>query len=248
LAKAEDELRTAALSQPCLRLGSGELSDSLAWEERVPRVQQILDLLERFPNVVFEFKTKSDAVRALLAAPHVPANIVCAWSLNPPSIIASEEPGSAALADRLAAMRAVQERGYRLAIHFDPLILVPDWRDLYRDLVREVARHVRPDNIVWWSLGALRFTPALREYIFRRRARSLFWGELVSGFDGKYRYFKPLRRELFHAVASEIAQLFSAQIPLYLCMEDEEMWRDVLPASPPVAAEINRRLYDSVFR
>jgi spore photoproduct lyase len=115
--------------------------------------------------------------------------------------------------------------------------------------VRRLAGILRPDRIAWWSLGALRFPPSLREPILRHRVRGsrLFWGELVPGFDGKFRYLRPLRLELFSFVVQEISRRISGHLPLYLCMEDDVTWSEVLPGSPPCEDEINRRLYESLF-
>jgi spore photoproduct lyase len=249
IANLELELEAVSCERRHLRLGTGELSDSLAWDEQTGAAAKLLEMINRFPRVVLEFKTKSDRVKALLEWPEPPPNVVISWSINPARAAGREEAGAPPPAARLKAMAAVQAKGYRIGIHFDPLLLFPGWKTHYAALVGEMARILNPGQIAWWSLGALRFPPALRGPIFGHRARGsrLFWGELVPGFDGKFRYLRPLRSELFHFVLGQIGRRISAHLPLYLCMEDEEMWRDVLPGRPPVEAEINRRLYESLF-
>ncbi|MEN8154555.1 MAG: hypothetical protein ABFR75_11095, partial [Acidobacteriota bacterium] len=79
----------------------------------------------------------------------------------------------------------------------------------------------------------------------------LFYGELIKGYDNKYRYFKPLRRELFRFVRDEIRSNVGAvgEPPLlYLCMEDREMWEDIFPEINPDPEQINRLLYENVFK
>ncbi len=225
------------------RLGTGELSDSLAYEAARPSAARIIELFREFPAAVFEFKTKSDAVRTLLDVSEPPPNIVVSWSLNPAALIRGEEHRAPSLARRLRALAAVQAKGYAVGIHFDPLVLFPGWREHYRRLIRALARVVRPGRIAWWSLGALRFPPGLTPHIFRRPRSQLFWGELVEGQDGKYRYFAPLRLELFAAIRDQIRAEISAHLPLYLCMEDAHVWQEILPGLAAEAGAINSYLY-----
>lgn len=248
LADWEAGLAELANRQERLRLGTGELTDSLAWDLHSRQSEYLLPLFARYPQVIFEFKTKSTVVELLLQAPAALPNIVVSWSLNPAEVIAREEPGTPPLRERLAALAAVQEKGYRIGIHFDPLLLFPEWRERYGELIALLARVVRPERVAWWSLGALRFPPALRSHILRHSDSRLFQGELVIGYDGKYRYFKPLRVELLRFAATEIRRRISAAIPLYLCMEDEESWREVLPHLPCTEEEVNRYLYEAARR
>ena len=115
-------------------------------------------------------------------------------------------------------------------------------------MIKEIAKIIKPSAIAWWSLGALRFPYSLRESIFKHRDSRLFEGELIKGHDGKYRYFKPLRIELFQYIKQKIQALISKDVPLYLCMEDKEVWHEVLPELPPEEAAVNKYLYESALR
>jgi len=244
-ADLEAELRKFLAANHDVRIGTGELSDSLAYEDVRPGAARILELFRDFPDAVFEFKTKAAAVRSLLEAKEVPANIVVSWSLNPAPLISREERLTPSLPRRLRALADVQSRGYKIGVHFDPLILFPDWRKHYRELIRELSRVVSPGRVAWWSLGALRFPPELKKHIFRHRESRLFWGELIEGEDKKYRYFTPLRLELLRFVRDEIRSRLSQHMPLYLCMEDAWTWNEILPELPAAEKEINRYLYES---
>jgi spore photoproduct lyase len=244
----EAELGEFLAGRAEVRIGSGELSDSLAYEIVRPGAARVLELFRNFPETVFEFKTKAIHVQALLAVKEVPRNIVVSWSLNPTPVIKNEELLTPTLGLRLQALVAVQDRGYKIGIHFDPLILFPDWQKHYRELIRCLAAVIRPERVAWWSLGALRFPPALKKHIFRHSDSQLFWGELIQGQDGKYRYFKPLRLELFGFIRNEIKNQLSGEVPLYLCMEDSSTWQEILPGIPAVETAINHYLYEAAMR
>jgi len=241
----EAELQKFLAVNKEVRIGTGELSDSLAYENVHPSAARVLELFHGFPETVFEFKTKAVAIRALLDAKEVPANIVVSWSLNPAPLIRLEERLTPSLPQRLRALEAIQAKGYAVGIHFDPLILFPGWQEHYRELIRSLSRVISPGRVAWWSLGALRFPPELKKHIFRHRESQLFWGELIEGEDKKYRYFTPLRLELFRFVRDEIRTSVSRNIPLYLCMEEAHIWNEILPGLPTDEKEINRYLYRS---
>ncbi len=247
-ADLETELGTFLAARPDVRIGSGELSDSLAYEAVRPGAVRIVELFRKFPRTVFEFKTKATQVQSLLAVKEIPQNIVVSWSLNPARLIRGEEKLTPTLSKRLQALAAVQDKGYKIGIHFDPLILCPDWQKHYRELVRRLVAVIRPERVAWWSLGALRFPPELKKHIFKHRRSQLFWGELIQGSDGKYRYYRPQRLELFDFVRAEIKKQLSAEVALYLCMEDPDTWQEIFPEIPATAAAINHYLYEAAMR
>jgi spore photoproduct lyase len=91
---------------------------------------------------------------------------------------------------------------------------------------------VRADNIVWISLGTLRFPPALKAMIENRFPESkIVYEEFITGPDGKMRYFKPLRIRLYRKIIACIRELAPAVL-VYLCMEDDEVWQESLGFKP----------------
>ena len=244
----ERELAEASQTLKYLRIGTGELSDSLALDLHTNYSQKILAIFEKFPGILFEFKTKSTYIENILNYPKKLNNIIMAWSLNPQGVIEREELLTPGLFPRLKAIEKVQQQDYKIAIHFDPIVFFKGWEAAYLDLIKAISKIIDPSLIAWWSLGALRFPYSLREYIFKHRDSRLFEGELIKGHDGKYRYFKPLRLELFHYTRQKIQSFISREVPLYLCMEDKEVWQEILPHLPPEESAVNKYLYESGFK
>ena len=62
-----DELGTFLRTHPqqLVRIGSGEFSDSLSLDPLTGFSRLLVPFLRQFPNVLFEFKTKSDLVDGL---------------------------------------------------------------------------------------------------------------------------------------------------------------------------------------
>jgi spore photoproduct lyase len=152
---------------------------------------------------------------------------VIAFSLNPPEITADEEGHAAGLDERLAAARRAADRGYRLAFHFDPMILTPEWSEWYPAVAERLGafRDVTPE---WISLGTLRYPLTLRPWI---EARPYGLEEFVSSGDGKMRYLQKVRGELYRTMKARL-QTVLPETPVYLCMESTAMWRHLQARVP----------------
>lgn len=244
----EKELLRFTKKQKCLRIGTGELSDSLAFDAETKYSNKILSIFENFPEIIFEFKTKSININSILKYKKVLKNIVVSWSLNPQIIIEREEHFCPDLNLRLKAIAKVQSKGYKIGLHFDPIIVIENWKSYYRSLIMKISKIINPQNIAWWSMGTLRFPHSLRKHIFKFKDSLLFSGELIKGYDGKYRYFKPIRIEVFKFIKQEIQSIISDKTPLYLCMEDIEVWEEIFPEICCTESKINKYLYESACK
>ncbi len=205
------------------RLGTGEFTDSLIWEAWSDLTIQLVSRFARQNHAVLELKTKTTAIDHLKGLA-TNRKTILAWSLNTPHIIATQERGTASLKARLKAAARCQSWGYPVAFHFDPMVIYPGCEAQYSEVIEMIFRHVSAENIVWISMGTMRFMPALKHIIEERFPQSnIIYGEFIPGLDGKMRYFKPLRMALY----SHMVQCIRGHAPnlvTYLCMEDEPVW------------------------
>jgi spore photoproduct lyase len=227
--------------KPLLRIGTGELGDSLALDRLTGLSLDLMRIIEPFDNVVLELKTKTVEIENLLSVA-APPNVVVSWSLNTARHIGGEEIGAASLDERLEAARRCQRHGYRLGFHFDPLIHSPNWKEEYRALVATLFDSIDPSRVVWISLGALRFPPAMKRTIEERFPQStITCGEMVPSWDGKLRYFRPIRAAMYRAMAEWIAER-APDVAIYLCMESSDLWEDVFGWTPRGVSDVAERL------
>ncbi|MDX9702150.1 MAG: radical SAM protein [Candidatus Auribacterota bacterium] len=227
-----DELRAKTREKFLLRLGTGELADSLALEPFVHLNDELLPGLKECKNVVLELKTKSAFVDSILKY-DVADKVVVGWSVNPQNIIDTDEYKSASLKQRIEAARIMAQNGYKVTFHFDPIILVPDWQEQYRAVIRMLRDSIPGEQVAWLSLGGLRFTVSLRKIIQDRFKKSdiLSYGEFVPCPDGKLRYFRPVRVNMYRFMLKEI-MAWNRSIPVYLCMESQQVWKQVFGSLP----------------
>jgi spore photoproduct lyase len=222
------------------RVGTGDVADSLALDHLTDLSCELVPFFATQPNAVLELKTKSAGVDNLVRL-DPKDRVVVSWSLNTPAMVAEEENGAASLAERLAAAGRVQQAGYQLGFHFDPLIAHDGWEEGYRAVIDQIFRHIDTRRVAWVSLGSLRMTPGLKAVIKARPRRArLLDTELVPNADGKERVWRGLRVKMYRRLLAWLREV-DARMPLYICMEPAGVWEKVFGEAPS-DNEVARRL------
>lgn len=223
------------------RLGTGELSDSLALDSFTHFSEILVPFAARQKNLVIELKTKSDQVQNLLGLDHQNKTVV-SWSVNPQKYIEQEELKCSTLNERLNAARRVADEGYPIAFNLDPLLHFPDWEDQYKELVNQLKDSFQSTEIAWVSIGSLRFTPGLKSIIKTRFPKSrILTGELIQSKDGKVRYFRDAREKMYSHVHKLIEKAYPTA-PNFLCMETFKVWEKVYKEFPPTKQNLEAKL------
>jgi len=207
-----------------MRIGTGEFSDSLMLDNITEYSIPIIDFFKKQKDVMFEFKTKSANIENLLKTKHS-GNIVVSWSLNPQSIIDTNEFYTASLAERLDAALQCVEAGYKVAFHFDPVFYYKEWEQDYEDVIDILFSRIKPEHIAWISIGTLRFNPELKKIIETRfPENTILDEELIPGYDNKLRYPHSMRYDIYKSIIDMIRK-HHKKTPIYLCMEEKSLWR-----------------------
>jgi spore photoproduct lyase len=238
-----DEVREKLNTEPdkFFRIGTGEMADSLATDDITCYSRRLVPFFAGLPNGILELKTKSNQIANLRDLEHGGRTVV-SWSLNSKPICRGEEAKSVSLEKRVAAARKCQEWGYKIGFHFDPLIYYPGWEVDYKEAVKLAFGSIDPAAIAWVSLGALRFTPHLREMVRRRFPESrISYGEFVPGHHGKLRYFRPIREEMYLQMRTWIEEA-APGVLVYYCMENRTVWERSSPSVPRNTAHLSDQL------
>lgn len=209
-----------------IRLGSGEFIDSVGFDAVTGMNGILVPEFSRIHNLTFEIKTKSASVDDLLELDHR-GRVVLSWSLNSLKVASEEEPEADPVEKRVEAAAKCESAGYRIGFHFDPIIFYEDWKNGYEDVVEMIFKSIDPGRIAWISLGTLRFNPDLKPIIKQKFPKSkIIYEEMVPGLDGKLRYFITIRREIYAFMVERIRS-FSKEVPVYLCMESNQLAQEV---------------------
>jgi spore photoproduct lyase len=231
------------------RVGTGEFTDSLAIDSITRWSELLLPLFSKRKNAVLELKTKTNRIEGLLASKYRD-RIIVSWSLNSNYISTREEHKAATLKKRMEAARMCQSEGFVLGFHFDPLIPHSNWKEEYLNTLELMDKYIDPKGIIWISLGSFRFVPELKPVIRSRHPETcVLNGEFITGLDGKMRYFKPIRVNLY-AFMGENLEKWHPNTGLYLCMESDDVWQKSLGWSPGDSSGLSHyldRRVDEIF-
>jgi len=204
-----------------IRIGTGEFCDSLALDHITEYSKTLVPYFMN-KNVLFELKTKSNNIANLLTLKSS-KNIIISWSLNPVSTVDVEEKATASLDQRLDAAAKVQNAGFSIGFHFDPIIHLKDWKKLYAQVIDKLYSKLK-SPFAWMSLGTLRSNRQLKTATELRFPESnIFYGELFLGEDKKLRYPDFIKEEIYQETINKIRQ-YDKKTPIYLCMEDKQTW------------------------
>ncbi len=213
-------------SEKLIRFGTGQYTDSLMFDDISGIGERLISISSKNKNVLLELKTKSDNIHHLLDIADK-GNAVLSWTLNTPENIAGYEKGTAALDDRIRAAGLASRAGYNIAFHFDPIILGANHIEEYSAVVRKVMNEVEINKILWISMGCFRYAPGFKERLREISPYELLTvEEMFPGPDGKYRYLKSKRIEIYSAI-KDCIESYTKRPFIYLCMETADMWRTV---------------------
>ncbi|HPR64156.1 MAG TPA: radical SAM protein [Thermoanaerobaculia bacterium] len=209
-----------------IRLGTGEFGDSLAMEPFFPFVRDVVEAVGSLDDMVVELKTKSNWIEPLQDLPHR-ERIIVAFSLNPPDLIYRYETGAATLDERLSAISRVLGWGYRVAVHFDPILQRHDWLSLYGEVVDRLATILPAEKLAWISMGTFRFPKGMDDAILKSYPETdLFRPEFIRARDNKMRYPRPVREMLYRGLLTVLEKHYPRRA-IYLCMESPDVWNRV---------------------
>ncbi len=229
------------------RCGTGEFTDSLALEYLTNYSSFLVRFLSNYTNVILELKSKVVDL-SWIEDVKDPKKVLPAWSMNSVDIPITEEKGTATLEQRLIGARECARLGFRVCLHFDPIIYYPGWEKGYLRTIEMIFDYLRPEDIAYFSLGSFRGMPELFDFIEENwpETKYIFYGEYVKGIDGKLRLFRPIRTRQFRFMVENLRG-FGLKDQIYYCMESNEVWKSTLGYTPKELGGLSNHLLKRAF-
>lgn len=141
-------IKTAQKSDKNLTFEIGSNSD-LILENTI--TNNLVWTIENFKDTnkgLLTFPTKFDMVDPILPLDHK-GKIIVRMSVNPEEIINRVEFGTSRLKGRIEAINKLKETGYKVGILIAPVILLDNWKELYKELIQtlneELSEKVKKD-------------------------------------------------------------------------------------------------------
>jgi spore photoproduct lyase len=220
----KDKLLNLALDpNKTYHIGTGQASDSLMFGNREGVLDALFAFARKYPNVILEFKTKSDNIKYLLEN-DVPKNILCTWSLNTQTIIDNEEHLTASLDKRINAARKMADKGVKVGFHFHPIVEYEGYLDEYQAVYEKLILQFEPSEVALVSFGTLTFIKPVIKQLRGREFRSKITQIPHEDASGKTSYPETTKIEMFKH-AYESFKPWHKEIFFYLCMEPHELWK-----------------------
>ncbi len=225
-------------------IGSGQSSDSLAIGNREGVLDAQLNFARNNPNIILEFKTKSDNIDYLLRS-NVPNNVFVSWSLNPQLFIDNEEHGTASFNQRISSARALSDKGVLVGFHFHPIVYYEGYELDYTHIIKKVVSMFDPLEVAMISMGTLTF---IKPAIKKLRSTGLSSNVLqipMADAVGKSSYTKEIKKEIFGHVLNQFSS-WNDTVFFYLCMEERSVWESVFGQAYIDNTEFENALFNSV--
>ena len=225
-------------------IGSGQSSDSLAIGNREGVLDAQLNFARNNPNIILEFKTKSNNIDYLLRS-NVPDNVFVSWSLNPQLFIDNEEHGTASFDERVSSARALSDKGILVGFHFHPIVYYEGYELDYANIIQKVVSMFDPLEVAMISMGTLTFIkPAIKKLRSTALSSKVLQIPMADAV-GKSSYTKEIKKEIFGHVLNQFSSWHDT-VFFYLCMEERSVWESVFGQSYIDNTEFENALFSSV--
>ncbi|MCB0349067.1 MAG: hypothetical protein KDD37_09530 [Bdellovibrionales bacterium] len=198
---------------------AGEFSDSLALSHITEEWPMYWNAFSEMPNAYLELRTKSANIKSIENLQPL-KNIIVSFSLSTDSAIKEYDSKTAPLKARLSAMQKLIQKGFKVGIHFDPIIVTDTVISEYTQLIEQMSEYFQPKDISYISIGVVRFTKDVYQQVQKNYPDSpMLGGPFYTSFDNKVRYSRPLRLHLLRAIESQLHKAGYKEQQVYLCME-----------------------------
>ena len=141
-------IKTANKSEKELTFEIGSNSDLVLENTITHNLEWTIEKFGKNNRGYITFPTKFAYVDPLLNLKHNGRTII-RMSVNPEEIIQKVEFGTSRLKDRIEAINKLKSAGYKIGILVAPVILVANWKELYKGLIerlkRELSEEVKKD-------------------------------------------------------------------------------------------------------
>lgn len=198
---------------------AGEFSDSLALSHITGELPVYWDFFSKHPHASLELRTKSINLTELRKLQPL-RNVIVSFSLS--SEVQAEEfdLGAPSVSQRIAAIKRLSEAGFKLAVHFDPIIYHGNFEIAFASIVHELSEQVSLEAFEYFSVGAVRFAKdVFREARQNYPDSGMFARMFIQGEDQKMRYVRPMRLALLETARDILKKHGCPEEKIYFCME-----------------------------
>ena len=213
-------IKTANKSEKDLTFEIGSNSDLVLENTITGNLEWTIEEFGKNNKGFITFPTKFAFVDPLLNLNHNNRTII-RMSVNPQEIISKVEFGTSKLNDRIEATNKLKKSGYKLGMLIAPVIMVDDWKDLYKNLIEELEQKLSDEvkKDVFFEIIFMTYSyvhTKINEEAFPN-AINLYNKENMTGRGrGKYMYKQDLRKDGEQFFREELGKHFPNNKIIYI--------------------------------
>jgi DNA repair photolyase len=224
-------------------LNCGETADSFLTDEYIKLAGSVVDFLSFLVDkynkkVTIEFRTKTGNIDKISPVKSKNIKVIYATSLVPEKIRKNVEIHTINIEDRIKNLTVAVDKGMGIGLRFEPIIMIGEENNetevVIRNLLMEyeelifktkdiISKNVNRIHSI--SLSVLRFTKQQFKDFIAKKSK-LVWPEMVLCPDGKYRYSRYIRIEIYKKIIELLMKYFGDNIvsKTYLATEFKYIW------------------------
>lgn len=194
---------------------SGYDCDSLALEPVTNFVEYFLPLFRNKANAILELRTKSTQIRSLLDVEPFD-NCVVAMSFTPENIATSLEHKVPTINKRIDAIKRLQERGWPIALRFEPLIYQTNYKSSYSELFETIFTEIDSSALHSVSIGTFRMPDAYFRSLNKLYPDEKLFAAKLAKTNNMVSYKKDIEDELSYFCQQKLLEFITEDI-YYQC-------------------------------
>lgn len=167
-------------------------TDLLALEGFTGFVKEFITYTNLHPALTVECRTKSANIEVIKKyideGLTIPDNFIFAWTLSPAFVVDRYEHKTPNFKNRLKAVKIASELNLSLRLCFDPVLKVPDWKNLYSDMIDEVFNEISSSVLRDISIGGFRTSKDFLSKMRKKRENSAILNYPYTLENGVYSY------------------------------------------------------------
>ena len=213
-------IKTAEKSERPLTFEIGSNSDLILENTITANLPWTIENFKNTSKGHLTFPTKFDMVDSILNLDHK-GKVTIRMSVNPEEIINKVEFGTSRLKGRVEAINKLADAGYNVGILIAPVILVDNWKKLYKELIEilryELSEKVKKDVFFEIIFMTYSFVHTKINSEAFPNAINLYNKDLMTGRGkGKYMYKKQYREDGEKFLINEVKKYFPNNEIIYI--------------------------------
>jgi spore photoproduct lyase len=214
-----NEIDNVSKRNPGAWFHAGEFSDSLALSHFTNEIPKYHRYFKNNKTAKLELRTKSANIKSIENLEPI-ENMFITFSLSPDDMAKKIDRKASPIKHRLLSIQKLDELGFKIGIHLDPIVLSDDWKNSYQKLISDLSLHIELGHISFFSIGVVRFTKDVFHTFSTNYPDSLIkTSSFIKSFDNKVRYPRPVRKNALRFVKESLIHYGANESKIYECME-----------------------------